>query len=348
MEKEKETQTKQDERYHKETHCPSCGRFTGVYTRCPYCQALVGKRLSVRAFKVIAILTSTVGLILLLFYAKSVQTPLVKIGDLGPLSNFAHVRVQGRVDKSFGIHKKWGSLYFIISQGDEGDEEKTIRVSAYSKVAEAIEESNLVPVKGDIVSVEGQVRFSKDEPSLLINAHEHLHYIKRVNEEPDVIKSVAPEKLAHKHLNTFVKTTGSVLSTKSFDSGMIINLDNGKKFGLPVWIDKKYLDWNFELNPGDLISVVGKVETFKDDLEIKVLRKKAVEVISRVEIENNDTQDYSESKTGNSENATTTEKVSSATEKVSSTIKESTTNKASTVNTASESAQESEISGDDS
>jgi DNA/RNA endonuclease YhcR with UshA esterase domain len=294
MEKEKETNTNQDERYQKETHCPSCGRFTGVYTRCPYCQALVEKRLSVRAFKVIALLTSTVGLVLLLFYAKNVQTPLVNISELGPLSNFAHVRVQGRVDKSFGIHKKWGSLYFIIAQGDEGNEEKTIKVSAYSKVAAAIEERNLVPVKGDIVSVEGQVRFSKNEPSLLINAPEHIYYIKRANEEPDIIKSVSPENLAHKHLNTFVKCTGSVLSTRSFDSGMIINLDNGKN-GLPVWIDKKYLDWNFKLNPGDLIKVTGKVETFKDELEIKVLRKKAVEVVSRVEIENNKTETNSNS-----------------------------------------------------
>ena len=344
MEKEKETKTNQDERYQKETHCPSCGRFTGVYTRCPYCQALVEKRLSVRAFKIIAILTSTVGLILLLFYAKNVQTPLVNINELGPLSNFAHVRVQGRVEKSFGIHEKWGSLYFIIAQGGEGDEERTIKVSAYSKVAATIDKNHLVPVKGDIVSVEGQVRFSKNEPSLLINAPEHIYYIKRANEEPEIIKSVAPENLTHKHLNTFVRTTGSVLSTKSFKTGMIINLDNGKS-ELPVWIDKKYLDWNFKLNPGDLIRVVGKVETFKDDLEIKVLRKNAVEIISRVEIEDEQSETEINSDSNNADIATESQSV--IPEYEDETVEEATAS-ITTPETATNTSIASGTSGDDS
>ena len=38
----------QAELYHSETHCPSCGRFVGTETRCPYCQTETQKRLSIR------------------------------------------------------------------------------------------------------------------------------------------------------------------------------------------------------------------------------------------------------------------------------------------------------------
>ncbi|GAB4273444.1 MAG: hypothetical protein Kow0029_13150 [Candidatus Rifleibacteriota bacterium] len=281
MDQENNVNQTPEERYKKETHCPSCGRFTGIFTRCPYCQALIEKRLSIRIFKWVAVITSTVGLMLLLFYAKHVQTPEIKIADIGPLSNFAHVRVQGVVERSFGIHPQWGSLGFIITQGENGEEEKTIRVSAYSKVAKEIEKRGLVPSKGDIVSVEGQVRFQKDSPSLLINAPEHIYFIKRNSKKPEFVKSVDPDKLTHEHLGSYVSVTGSVLSTKNFESGLIVNLDNGES-GLPIWIPKQYLDEELNLVPGDLFEATGKVETFKDKLEIKVNRKNAFKVVSRV------------------------------------------------------------------
>lgn len=280
MEQEKIQAQTPDERYHQETHCQSCGRFVGIYTRCPYCQALTQKRLSIRVFKVISVLTSTVGLLMLLFYARHVKTPEVKIADLGPLSNFAHVRIQGKVTQSYGVHPKWGSLGFVMAQGDE-ENPQTIRISAYAKVAKEIEARNLVPGKGDEISVEGQVRFQKDTASLLVNAHEHIAFIKRSAPETEQIKNVEPDKVDNSMVGQFVTVTGSVLSTKSFPSGLIANLDNGES-GFPVWIPANCMDGDPQLKSGDLIEATGKVETFKDKLEVKVTRKGAFKVISRV------------------------------------------------------------------
>ncbi len=286
MEQEKiKTQT-QEERYHQETHCQSCGRFVGIYTRCPYCQALTQKRLSIRIFKVIAVLTSTVGLVMLLFFARHVKTPEVKIADLGPLSNFAHVRVVGEVETSYGVHPKWGSLGFVLAQGDD-DKRQTIRISAYSKVAREIEARKLVPNRGDVISVEGQVRFQKDSPSLLINAHEHLTYIKRNTEpqtETTTIENVEADKIDHSMIGRFINVTGSVLSTKDFSGkGIIVNLDNGKE-GFPVWLPANCYDEDPKLHPGDLIEATGQVETFKEKLEVKVNRKGSFKIISRVAV----------------------------------------------------------------
>ncbi|HAE37498.1 MAG TPA: hypothetical protein DCG57_02530, partial [Candidatus Riflebacteria bacterium] len=236
MEQEKTLSPSPEERYKKETHCQSCGRFVGIYTRCPYCLALTEKRISIRIFKTIAVLTSTVGLIMLLFYARTVKTPEVKIADLGPLSNFAHVRVVGEVETSYGVHPKWGSLGFVIKQTSDTAED-TIRISAYSKVAKEIETRNLVPKKGDMVSVEGQVRFQKDSPSLLINAHEHIAFIKRAPAAVEAhTKAVEPSQINLEMTDQIVNTTGSVVSTKVFDGkGVIVNIDDGKS-GFPVWV----------------------------------------------------------------------------------------------------------------
>ena len=283
MEKENKTQPTQEERYHKETHCESCGRFVGVYTRCPYCQALTQKRLSIRIFKGIAVLTSTIGLLLLLFYARHIKTPEVKIADLGPLSNFAHIRVEGIVDKSYGIHKKWKSLGFVIAQG-EGENRKTIQISAYSKVAKAIEAKGLVPNKGDRVVVEGQVRFRKDTPSLLINAVEHLA-VKRSKKAQAIqgpAKEIAPQDVNHDLLGMKVKVTGSV--TKSFTNkwGVSVMLDNGDK-GLQVWIPNTYVPENLELNTGDLVEATGRVETYKKQLQIKIHNHAKFNIVSKVQ-----------------------------------------------------------------
>ncbi|HNX77557.1 MAG TPA: hypothetical protein PKM56_17895 [Candidatus Rifleibacterium sp.] len=281
MEQEKSTTGTPEERYHQETHCDSCGRFVGIYTRCPYCQALTQKRLSIKVFKVISVLTSTVGLLMLLFFARHVKTPEVKIADLGPLSNFAHVRIQGEVTQSYGVHPKWGSLGFVMTQGG-AENPQTLRVSAYAKVAKEIEARNLVPNKGDIISIEGQVRFQKDSAGLLLNAAEHIAFIKRVPaSEPETVKTVEPDKIDNTMIGRFVNMTGSVLSTKKFPTGVIVNIDNGES-GFPVWVPVESLESEAPLRPGDLIEVNGKVETFKDKLEVKVLKKGNFKILSRV------------------------------------------------------------------
>ena len=105
----------QAERYHAETHCPSCGRFVGTETRCPYCQTEIQKRLSIRIFKVISVLISTLGLAMLLFYARHVKTAEVSIKELTPLSNFAHVRIIGYAEKD-AVPNQWGSISFNVIQ----------------------------------------------------------------------------------------------------------------------------------------------------------------------------------------------------------------------------------------
>ncbi|NLI79404.1 MAG: hypothetical protein GX442_23530, partial [Candidatus Riflebacteria bacterium] len=258
-----------DETYRQQTECPSCGRFIGIFERCPYCQALTPKRLSIRAFKVISVLTSTVGLLLLLFYAQTIKTPEVKIADLGPLSNFAHVRVVGEVERSYGIHKQWQSLAFTITQPGPATEPVTIRISAYSKVAKEIAERDLVPADGDLVSVEGTVRFQRETPSLLINAPEHLQILKRAPAAV-VAEVLEPAKVTRDHIGKTITVRGTLARALNFPRGTILGVEGLDK-GFCYWLPAEVRDGlKVTLRQGDLIEASGKVKTFKDSLEVEI------------------------------------------------------------------------------
>lgn len=285
MEQEKNKVDTSEARYHQETHCQSCGRFVGVFTRCPYCQALTQKRMSIRVFKVLSVLVSTVGLLLLLFYARNVKTPETKISDLGPLSNFAHVRIKGIVTQSYGVHEKWGSLGFVVSEGGN-DNPVTIRVSAYSKVAKAIAEADNIPKKGDYIYVEGQVRFQKDSASLLLNAPEHIEFIKKAVDEPEIVSFVELDSINSTISGKLVRTTGNINAKQSFPTGMLLTLDDGSAKGFKVWIAKNL--WDERQNPdvGDLVEITGKVASFKGEIQINLLKKGDLKVAKRVAPEN--------------------------------------------------------------
>ena len=285
----------QAERYHSETHCPSCGRFVGTATRCPYCQTETQKRLSIRIFKIISVLLSTIGLLMLLYYARNVKTPEVLIKDLGPLSNFAHVRIIGTVNQSYGINQ-WGSLSFSVKQGD-GDDSQVVRVAAYSKTAKEIEAKGLVPRKGDKVEFEGQVRVQKESLSMLINASEHIKILKRGNPAlnmPDRAKGQFP-RLNESRLETKqpsditadmikkpVKLIGRVKESQQLEKDcVVIRLENNTEKGLPLFIPE-FSKKGYPLPMGGtMVEAVGLVKEYNGEIEVEISNRGFLKVMPK-------------------------------------------------------------------
>ena len=271
------------EQYHSETHCPSCGRFVGTETRCPYCQTETQKRLPIRIFKIISVLISTLGLLMLLFYARNVKTTEVKIKELGPLSNFAHVRIIGTVIDGNGQLSKWGSLNFTVIQKDEFKKDGyKIRVSAYNKTAKLISEMGNIPSKGDIVEFEGQVRAQKGDLSILINSAEHIKIIERSNKNeiddddaPFITSSsliqITPNDVTNELIKKPVKVEGVVKEAYAVENDCsVITIENNNPQGLKIFITDFS---NRELTlpkAGDKIEVIGLVTKYKGILEIEV------------------------------------------------------------------------------
>lgn len=297
----------QEERYHSETHCPSCGRFVGTETRCPYCQTETQKRLSIRIFKYISVLISTLGLLMLLFYARNVKTPAVSIKELGPLSNFAHVKIIGYASQNANI-TPWGTLSFYVYQyvdknGKvvtdknlfESSERVEMKVTAYKKVAQGINKENL-PSRGDLIDVEGQIRVQQQEASMLINSSEHLRLISKA--DPNSIqaqnnsfksgkmdavlnsKPLTPQAITANMKKKTVKVSGLVKQVQQVENDcVIIRLENGTEKGLPVFVPQFTKNKLSMPKIGATLESVGTVEEYYGELEVKVFDGSTFKII---------------------------------------------------------------------
>ena len=141
-----------------EMNCPSCGRFVGAVTKCPYCGSKVEKRMSLVAIRWAAVLLSTVGLFLLFLMAKHREIPLVKLGEVKPTMNFAQIRVEGVVDSDARTFRTGGGMGFNFSDGTG-----TIMVFISQKQAQEMVERNLVPKTGDQVNFAGGLNIADDK-----------------------------------------------------------------------------------------------------------------------------------------------------------------------------------------
>lgn len=144
-----------------EMNCPSCGRFVGAVTKCPYCGGKVEKRMSLVAIRWAAVLLATVGLFLLFLMAKHRNIPVVKLGDVKPTMNFAQIRVEGVAETDARTFRSGGGMGFNFSDGTG-----TIMVFISQKQAQDMVERNLVPKAGDQVSFAGGLNISDDRSSM--------------------------------------------------------------------------------------------------------------------------------------------------------------------------------------
>ena len=144
-----------------EMNCPSCGRFVGAVTKCPYCGGKVEKRMSLVAIRWAAVLLATVGLFLLFLMAKHRNIPVVKLGDVKPTMNFAQIRVEGVAETDARTFRSGGGMGFNFSDGTG-----TIMVFISQKQAQDMVARNLVPKAGDQVSFAGGLNISDDRSSM--------------------------------------------------------------------------------------------------------------------------------------------------------------------------------------
>ena len=138
-----------------ETVCPSCGRFVGTASKCPYCGAKAGKRMSLVAIRWAAVLLSTVGLVLLYAMARTRDPERIRIGDIEPTMNFGLVRLSGEVKSNPRPFKNGNGMSFYV-----GDSSGSIIVFLDQAQSRAMSEGGLLPKKGDSVDFVAQLQSS--------------------------------------------------------------------------------------------------------------------------------------------------------------------------------------------
>ncbi len=240
--------------------CPSCGRFVGPYETCPYCGAHVGKRLSVRVVKGLAILLASVGLVALWWAARHVEIPLLTAERAMGTMNMAYVRLQGDVNRSPTYDPESEYLSFWL---DDGTGE--VMVSAYRDVTRDLVGSGCVPMLGDEVEVAGTLRVREDFVSLTLNVPDHLTLERP---EPLPVRAGALTSLDE---GLRVLVSGEVRETFTPYEGLTLITVRDASGEVPVAVDETLTALSGplpEIVEGQGITVTGTVALYRDEPQI--------------------------------------------------------------------------------
>lgn len=155
--------------------CPSCGYYVGAGFVCPRCGGRTEKRMSVRLIKVVSLIGSFLGLVLLWMAATAKAPQPVNIGDIDIAMNGALVQVHGRIT-DYQEDKSKDSLRMKVDDGTG-----QISVSLFGKL-KAFKDflGDKMPGPGDEVEITGTINETQSfGVSLFISIPERLKLIKR-------------------------------------------------------------------------------------------------------------------------------------------------------------------------
>jgi DNA/RNA endonuclease YhcR with UshA esterase domain len=149
--------------------CPSCGRFVGPYTACPYCGAALSGRTPLKLVKYFALCLATMGLLGLWWLASRTEIPHLTVAEIEGMMNMAFVWVDGRITRNITYDPTSQYLGFWV---DDGTGE--IYISAYRATTQKLLEADIIPALGDEVSIAGTLRIREDYAALTLNNPEHM------------------------------------------------------------------------------------------------------------------------------------------------------------------------------
>jgi len=140
--------------------CPSCERYIGPVSRCPYCDADAARPGSLRSLRIAAVVLAGAGLFFLYLMVCHRDMPLTEIGTITPLMNYATVHLSGRVGSRPYVSRQRGRVDYLSFLLDDGT--GSMRVSADGRVARALVKDALIPERGRNVDVTGKINARAD------------------------------------------------------------------------------------------------------------------------------------------------------------------------------------------
>ena len=240
-----------------ETECSACGRFIGSWERCPFCRHWNPKRWQVRLIKYSTPILAILGLVLLSFLGKTYGVQSVKIKDLNRKSNYAHIRLTGRVSGDIRFHasatatamatdtdaasdtdsSSAGSLEFEVDDGTD-----TIRVRAYDDVSREVQAAGKIPGFGDQVELIGSYQYKARRHFIILGSPNDLQ-IRR--ERPETATPIGwlrtPEEKGLKE-NQRLKITGRIQNVRSGQYDRSLLLEDPSSIAVPVSLSAGSLD----------------------------------------------------------------------------------------------------------
>ncbi|MBC8207365.1 MAG: hypothetical protein ISR85_04310 [Kiritimatiellales bacterium] len=231
----------------------------------------VKRPLRVRALRIAALVLAFAGLILLYFYSVNRDIPLVRVDSITPTMNFATVRVSGEVTRDAYVFQS-GGMVFNLNDGS-GE----IAVMGGRAQAEALENAGRLPRRGDRVEVSGSLNVSADqEVKLRMQSAEQL--VLQRKRAPSAAPGLSPVQLVNitaAQEGEQVLVTGLLKEIEVPGPGSkapyVLTLEQGgAELDVILWDDVfQGLERKLPM-PGKTISVLGRVDVYKDKVQLKV------------------------------------------------------------------------------
>jgi DNA/RNA endonuclease YhcR with UshA esterase domain len=251
-------------------NCPSCGRFVGPYSSCPFCGAAMEKRLSLKLVKIFALCFATVGLDILWLLARRTEIPHVVVAEIGSLMNMAYVRIDGHITRAITYDPTTQYMGFWV---DDGTGE--IHVSVYRDTTQELLQMGVIPALGDKVSIAGSLRIREDYAALTLDIPAHL---KLTRPAPAALKSsdITPLDEGRR-----VVLQGEVASITTPYTGLtLLKLkDNSGNINITVNNTIQALTGDIpEVNAGQFVMVTGTVTLYKGTPQVALCSSEEITV----------------------------------------------------------------------
>ncbi|MFW5781797.1 MAG: hypothetical protein ACOCWO_00740, partial [Candidatus Muiribacteriaceae bacterium] len=218
---------------HSETHCPSCGKFTGTYERCPYCGSEVQKRLSIRFFKYGSVFLAVIGVFFIYLASTKKNIEVTDLSNITETMNFAFVKLRGTVEGNPRIYRndrnQVSGMNFSLLTGTT-----EVRVRAYSGVARDLVEQHKVPLDNEEITLMGSLRLKNagNDIDIYLQAPEHLMVEPKRPVDKPFWELTANDKGKQAHISAIVDKV--IPSETSAPNIVKIVSENGKKSELVV------------------------------------------------------------------------------------------------------------------
>ncbi len=232
----------------------------------------VKRPLRVRVLQIASLVLALAGLVLLYLYSVHRDIPMVKVADIKPTMNFAYVRIAGDVSRDAYVFDS-GGVVFNLNDGS-GE----IAVMGGRAQAEALENAGRLPRRGDRVEVAGSLSVSADqEVKLRMQSADQL-ILRRKRSASAVLPEVSAVRLSDVtagQKGDTLSVTGVLKEVNLPGPGskapFVLTLEqDGTELEVIFW-DKVFQGLEKKLPmPGKTISARGRVDVYKDRVQLKV------------------------------------------------------------------------------
>lgn len=231
----------------------------------------VKRPLKIRILQYASLVLAVAGLFLLYLFSVNLDVPLVRIADITPTMNFAYVRMAGEVTRDAYVFESGGVVF------DMKDGSGEITVMGGRAQAQSLEAAGKLPRRGDRIEVAGGLCVSADQDAKLRiqSASQLILNRKRATVNPAAGSSFRLTDVTAAHKGEQITVAG-ILKTidvpgPGSKSPYALTLEeNGAELAVIFWNDVFQGLGNKLPVPGKRIIASGRVDVYKDTVQLKV------------------------------------------------------------------------------